>query len=169
MTPIFVDAVKAGKMKAGPVLSKNGGGMVDLLDDLLVRNDDGPKSGIPGLSDRAYRLGEEIRISDEWLTLAKATAETQRLRAGTKQPESSPARNSGKTAQAAQNKRTGRPRKDEERELVRTLKAGGMSWKDIAAKLNTETGQNKSPEAYRALLRSGSPNTKPRTGKNGQK
>lgn len=48
----------------------------------------------------------------------------------------------------------GRPRKDSERKKVREMKEAGQSWKDIAAKMNEETGQNKSPGAYRSLLSS---------------
>ena len=48
----------------------------------------------------------------------------------------------------------GRPRKDEERKAIRRKKDEGKSWKLIAKEMNSETGQNKTPEAYRALLRS---------------
>jgi hypothetical protein len=48
--------------------------------------------------------------------------------------------------------RPGRPRHDEERARVRTLKDSGFSWEQIAIKINGETGQHKSAQAYRALL-----------------
>ena len=47
----------------------------------------------------------------------------------------------------------GRPRKDEERKAIRRKKDEGKSWKLIAQEMNDETGQNKTPEAYRALLK----------------
>jgi len=75
------------------------------------------------------------------------------LKFAAKQTESSRAQNSGKTTQKSESKPTGRPRKDAERELVRKLKANGKSWKDIAAEINTQTGKDKSPEAYRGLLK----------------
>ncbi|PYT75896.1 MAG: hypothetical protein DMG40_27335 [Acidobacteria bacterium] len=78
MTPLFCEAVKDGKMKAGAVLREGLGGMEDLLHFLLVHNDDGSKSGFSSLSDQAYRLGQMVRQSDEWLALAKAIAEAQR-------------------------------------------------------------------------------------------
>lgn len=46
----------------------------------------------------------------------------------------------------------GRPRKDEERKKVREMKEAGKTWKEIAAKMNEDTGQDKSPGAYRSLL-----------------
>ncbi|HVB55856.1 MAG TPA: hypothetical protein VNE63_05405 [Candidatus Acidoferrales bacterium] len=53
----------------------------------------------------------------------------------------------------------GRPRvKDEERKKIREMKEAGKTWKEIAAKMNEDTGQDKSPEAYRSLL--GSPRTR---------
>ena len=65
-----------------------------------------------------------------------------------------PVENSDNALRSVESKPGGRPRKDDERESVRTLKAEGLSWKDIASKVNAQTGQNKSHEAYRALLRS---------------
>jgi hypothetical protein len=47
----------------------------------------------------------------------------------------------------------GRPRKDDERKKVAEKKATRKQWKDIAQEMNAETGQNKTIEAYRALLR----------------
>jgi hypothetical protein len=47
----------------------------------------------------------------------------------------------------------GRPRMDKERELVRKAKASGKTWKEIAQEVNAETGQNKTHEAYRGLLK----------------
>jgi hypothetical protein len=216
MTRLFVKAVKAEKMKAANVLREHGGGMADLLHLLLVRNDPGPKSGW-GISDAAYRLGQEVKKSDEWLALAEAieraeaelskatrirqrfpsrrllpsqwirkmeflhssspevlnaaTAREQSVRIGGNETEPSLARDSSKTEEGAEVKPaakdrnlSGRPRKDKERDAVRSLKANGESWKDIAAKMNAETGQNKSPEAYRSLLKS-----RPGPGTNGQK
>jgi len=92
MTPLFCEAVKAGKLKAGAVLTEGLGGMEDLLHFLLVCNDDGPKSGFSSLSDQAYRLGEKVRQSDEWLTLAKAIADAQIA------PQPSPSTAGGKPA-----------------------------------------------------------------------
>jgi hypothetical protein len=82
--------------------------------------------------------------------------------------ERAPAESSDKTVHLA-SKSTGRPRKDAERKLVRELKAKGETWKDIAAKVNGQTGQNKSAEAYRSLLKSPSGKGMSLTGKNGQK
>jgi len=113
---VFSAAVKAGKMKADVVLRENGGGMEDLLHSLLACNDDRPKSGFSSLSDQAYRLGQEVRKSDEWLVLAKAIALSasefhraqrirdaaealDRLRSNTYQAEPSPVENNGKTTQ----------------------------------------------------------------------
>jgi|SRR5579863_2635899 len=75
MTPLFREAVKLGKMKGHDVFTDGLGGMADLLHSLLVYNDDGPHSGFSSLSDQAYRLGQEIRKSDEWLGLAEEIAE----------------------------------------------------------------------------------------------
>jgi hypothetical protein len=87
---------------------------------------------------------------------------------------SSPSLKSGGTTQRRESnvaeetrKRGGRPRKDHERDLVRKLKAEGASWKEIARKMNAETNQEKTPEAYRALLKGG-PATPTFPGKNGQ-
>jgi hypothetical protein len=85
MTPLFCEAVRAGKMKAGAVQHESGGGMEDLLRLLLIHNDPGPRSGL-GLSDQAYRLGEEVRKSDEWLRLGEAIVEAQGNRAETARP-----------------------------------------------------------------------------------
>ena len=74
-------------------------------------------------------------------------------------------RNSPQAQQDAE-RRIGRPRKDGERELVRKKKQENKSWKQIAAEMNRETGQDKSVEAYRALLRTGS--GRHRSRKNGQ-
>lgn len=60
--------------------------------------------------------------------------------------------------------RGGRPRKDAERSLVRQKKAAGKSWKEITNEVNAETGQDKTADAYRSLLRS---SAKP-SRKNGQ-
>jgi lambda repressor-like predicted transcriptional regulator len=76
MTSLFCEAVAAGKMQADAVQREYGGGMEDLLHFLLVHNDPGPPSGW-GLSDQAYRLGKEVRKSDEWLRLGEAIAEAQ--------------------------------------------------------------------------------------------
>lgn len=67
---------------------------------------------------------------------------------------------SEKTVQARESKSSGRPRKDGEREMVRELKEKGESWKGIAEKVNTQTGQNKSPDAYRSLLKARSDTSK---------
>jgi hypothetical protein len=106
LTPVFCEAVKAGKMKAEAVQRENGGGMEDLLHSLLIYNDSGIRTGF-GLSDQAYRLGQEVRKSDEWLGLAKAISEVEGKgpRTGTDQAESSlDAQNSLKTAQGLESK-----------------------------------------------------------------
>jgi hypothetical protein len=73
----------------------------------------------------------------------------------------SSAANSDKTVQRAESKSTlesqnrgGRPRKDVERELVRQKKDAGKTWKEIATEVNAETRQEKTPDAYRSLLKS---------------
>jgi hypothetical protein len=76
MTPLFVEAVKSGRMKAYNVQKEYGGGMYDLLRLLLVCNDPGPQSGW-GLSDAAYRLGERVRNSAEWERQAEAIVEAE--------------------------------------------------------------------------------------------
>jgi hypothetical protein len=60
MTPLFVEAVRAGQMNPASVLREHGGGMEDLLRLLLIRNDPGPHSGW-GISNAAYRFGQEVR------------------------------------------------------------------------------------------------------------
>ncbi len=90
MTPIFVEAVKARKIKAGAVQRENGGGMEDLLHSLLVHNDDGIKGGFSSLSDQAYQLGKRVRESNEWVGLAKAIAETKRESTGTQTGQAAP-------------------------------------------------------------------------------
>ncbi|SRR6266851_601877 len=77
MTPLFYWAVVGGTIKAGAVFNEGLGGMEDLLHSLLVHNDDWPKSGFSSLSDQAYRLGQVVRQSDEWLKLAKAIEDAQ--------------------------------------------------------------------------------------------
>jgi hypothetical protein len=102
MTPLFCQAVKVGKMKADEVLRDGFGGMQDLLHSLLIRNDDGPPTG-SGLSDKAFRLGQKVKLSDEWLALAKAIAGVQHnsdLRTGEKQAESPRSQNSANSAQS---------------------------------------------------------------------
>jgi len=49
--------------------------------------------------------------------------------------------------------RGGRPRKDEERDKVREKHASRKSWKVIQKEMNTEMHQEKTADAYRALLR----------------
>jgi hypothetical protein len=61
-------------------------------------------------------------------------------------------------ASANSKNRGGRPRKDDEREKVRVKHTARKDWKQIAKEMNEETGQEKTPEAYRALLRSPSAN-----------
>jgi hypothetical protein len=63
--------------------------------------------------------------------------------------------------------RGGRPRKDMERVLIRTKKDAGKSWNEITNEVNQETGQQKTADAYRSLLRSHSGDPKP-PGRNGQ-
>jgi len=117
MVPVFVGAVTAGRMTASAVLTEGLGGMADLLYSLLIYNDYGSRSGFPGLSDEGYRLEQEARKSEEWLSLAKAIAEAGHLRTGTKQTQTSLAQNSGKTAQHARRKSVSprRPRARTER------------------------------------------------------
>lgn len=117
MTPLFCEAVKLGKMKAGAVLREGCGGMEDLLHSLLVYNDSGIPTGF-GLSNEAFRLGTRVRESDEWLALAKAinSVGEDRLRTGGNQTESSDAQNSEKTRQSTARK----PEKDEPEVAKRT-------------------------------------------------
>jgi hypothetical protein len=76
MIPLFCEAVTDGTMKASMALEEGLGGMGDLLRSLVVYNDDGPHTGW-GLSNEAYRLRQEARKSDEWLSLAKAIVEAE--------------------------------------------------------------------------------------------
>ncbi len=137
-------------MSANEAITEGLGGMADLLHSMLVHNDDWPHSGFSSLSDNAYRLGKEIRKSDEWFHLAKAVEAVQKSE-GNSGPASVTAVEPAKGTEAS--KRTGRPRKDNERASVMALKVEGKTWKEIAATMNVQTGQNKSQEAYRALLR----------------
>lgn len=101
LTPVFVEAVRTGKIRATSVQMERGGGMEDLLHHLLVCND--PGQSVSGISNEAYRLGQQIRKSDEWLRLSEAIAEAQHLRTGATQAPS-PAENRDKTAQSAESK-----------------------------------------------------------------
>jgi hypothetical protein len=76
--------------------------MEELLRLLLVANDPGHSSW--GLSDQAWGILQEVKTSASWGKLAKAIEKAQRLTTGTKQTESSPAQNSGKTAKGAEQK-----------------------------------------------------------------
>jgi hypothetical protein len=107
MTPLYCEAVKAGKMTAAAVLQENLGGMLDLLDLLLKHNPDAPRS--------AYQIYQKARNSKEFRELARAIADTQaemqrkgtteaRLRTDGKQPESARAQNSDKAAQGMEAK-----------------------------------------------------------------
>ncbi len=69
MTPLFCEAVKAGKMEAGAVLHKGLGGMEDLLHSLLVYNCDH--------DNERFRLAQQARNSDECRELAKAIVDAQ--------------------------------------------------------------------------------------------
>jgi hypothetical protein len=151
MTPLFCDAVKTGKMKADAVQRENGGGMEDLLHSLLVHNDDGISTGI-GLSNNAFRLGQMVRQSDEWLALAKAITEVF-----TQQAKQEAAGSSSQPETTERLDRGGRPRKDDERKKVAELRSQGKTWTQVAMQMNRETGQGKSKDAYRNLLRSGKP------------
>jgi hypothetical protein len=73
LTPVFRVAVESGRFKARDVLSDSG--MTGLLHSILIYNDGGPKSGMPGLSNDAYELEQKVLQSDEWLALAKTVAE----------------------------------------------------------------------------------------------
>ena len=150
MTPLFCEAVKAGKMKVGAVLCEGLGGMEDLLHFLLVHNDDGPPTGF-GLSDKAYRLGQKVRQSDEWLALAKAIAgvqgesapkptevpgnpyfpdvwsRTEHLRTDAKQAESPHAQNNANSAQDVESKPTNATAANERESFVQPI-LDGKGW-----------------------------------------
>jgi hypothetical protein len=137
MTPLFCEAVKAGKIEAGAVLRERLGGMEDLLHSLLVHNDDGPKGGFSSLSDQAYRLGQKVRQSDEWLALAKAIADAQ---AASSHPQ-----NSDETAQIEQSKSMKAAARNTREELLRPiLEEKGFSVHDWAkaAKVDFHTADN---------------------------
>lgn len=85
LTPVFQAAVESGRVKASDVLSDSG--MGGLLHSILLCNDGGPKSGMPGLSNDAYDLKQKLLQSDEWLALAKTVAELK-----TSQPQASKGR-----------------------------------------------------------------------------
>jgi hypothetical protein len=172
MTPLFCKAVKAAKISANAALNEGFGGMADLLRSICRQNYG--SSSLGGLSDRASQIFKEIRDSGGWLTFSKAIAEADRQRTSGKQRETNAnqqetpyGENREKTLQTAESKPSGRPRKDADRKLAKTLKAEGKSWKEIAEEINTQTGQNKSPEAYRGLLKA-PPGKATSTGKNGQ-
>jgi hypothetical protein len=67
MTPVFRAAVEDGTMKPYQVLSDSG--MGGLLHSLLLFNCDH--------DDERFRLGQELRKSDEWLKLARVIDETK--------------------------------------------------------------------------------------------
>jgi hypothetical protein len=138
-------------MKADAVKRENGGGMEELLHSLLVYNDDGISTGI-GLSNEAFQLGKKVRQSDEWLKLAKELAEVSAERA-----RQGPGPASSQAEATKRLDRGGRPRKDDERGKVADLRSQGKTWAQVAIQINRETGQNKSKDAYRNLLRSGRP------------
>jgi hypothetical protein len=124
--------------------------------------------GRPVHGGQSWRLRLEEERQHLLLAVRDLEAEEGRLRTDAKQTQPSLTQNGEKTVQAVKSKPSGRPRKDTEREMVRQLKAKGESWKGIAEKVNTQTGQNKSPEAYRSLLKTRS-GTTTSPGKNGQK
>jgi hypothetical protein len=70
MTPLFIEALKDGKIKADAVLTRYGGGMYDLLDSLLRENDSGVLRG-------------EVMKSAEWKKLAEAIVDEEARRYGT--------------------------------------------------------------------------------------
>jgi hypothetical protein len=72
LTKPFLSLVEAGRMRASAVLNEHGGGMADLLRLICLRNYGGSSMG--GLSDRAYRVFEEARQSEEWLMLANTVS-----------------------------------------------------------------------------------------------
>lgn len=158
MTPILCEAVRTKRMSGNASLAEGLGGMSDLLHSVLAHNDDSPHSGFSSLSNKAYLLGREVRKSSEWFVLVKAIAAIQSTMDG--QDDVSASSKNHKAMQAIARKRTGRPRSDHEREMIEKLKSQGKSWKEIARAVNVQTGQNKSSEAYRALLRSHSPTVK---------
>lgn len=51
-------------------------------------------------------------------------------------------------------KQGGAPRKDDEANRARELKSQGKTWGQVKIQMNKETGQSKSQDAYRALVRS---------------
>jgi hypothetical protein len=77
MTPLYSGAIVDGTMKADEVLREHFGGMQDLLRSLLIHNDDGPQSGLGGLSNQSYQIYLEARNSEEWRKLTKAIANAQ--------------------------------------------------------------------------------------------
>jgi hypothetical protein len=151
MTPVYCEAVKSGKMKAGWVLQERLGGMLDLLHSLLAHNDDGPSSG--GLSNKTYGTYEAARNSKEFRKLEKAIADVQtemqdnrtgadRLRTGEQQAESSRAQNSATSAQGVASKSTNhRALVDAYIQEVRTKKGKRVTMKEIwsAAGYNSRT------------------------------
>ncbi len=84
-----------------------------------------------------------------------AAADTNQRVSGFARGRSKP----GRTAHTGRRNRGqgGRPRNDEERRRVIELKAERKTWKEIAAAINAETGQSKSEDAYRGLLRRTAP------------
>jgi hypothetical protein len=80
MTPAFQEAVATGRIKASAMLGDSG--MGGLLHSILIHNDDGPKSGFPGLSNRAYEVKQKVLQSSEWLTFAKAIDEASQPERG---------------------------------------------------------------------------------------
>lgn len=91
------------------------------------------------------RIGAE-HLENKAETLASAVSHVQNNAKTARRPESN---------WAERNRRPGgRPRNDRDRDLVRKLKADGKTWKEIAGTVNAQTHQNKSPDAYRSLLKS---------------
>jgi len=142
MTPLFCEAVNAGKMTANEVLSERLGGMADLLRAICQRNYG--SSSLGGLSDRAYQFFSEIRDSDEWLGFSNSIAEVDRLRTERKQTDATQqetrhARNSDKIAQNVGSDR--RAMVGAYIEEVRTKKGKRITKKDIwtAAGYQTRT------------------------------
>jgi hypothetical protein len=73
-------------------------------------------------------------------------AAKQKIVAPSSQPETTKRRDKG-----------GRPRKDDERGKVAALRSQGKTWAQVAIQMNRETGQSKSKDAYRNLIRSRKP------------
>jgi hypothetical protein len=128
-----------------------------------------PGKGRFGLTKEQFLSELEIRLKQR---KAHWTAEAFKLARDSEEPANAPnashggPRSGGDGKAAISPKPGGRPRKDNERNRVCELKKEGKSWGQVQVIVNNETNQNKSKEAYRALVRGVTtqfPRTKPRT------